>query len=458
MGRRRCVSDRTWAHRRRRRRDVHRRHPRRRREGHRPSTKKVLSTPPLVRPGGGRGDAPLARARRAGRGGPRLAEVIHGTTSRRTPCSSAAARDGDLTTEGFRDVLELRRMRMPHLYDSSGRPPPLVRAAAALRGERARAADGEVLTRSTTRRARGRRPVARRRVESVAVACCTRSAPGARAAARRDPARELPGIPVSLSSEILREQQEYERTATTVVNAYVRPLMARYLDDLGRGLGRPSPLTIMQSSGGVMSADAAARAARVRDRVRPRRRRRRRARARAGARPRNVIAFDMGGTTAKASLIENGRVSRSQEYEVGAALSRVAACSRLRRADPDPDDRHRRGRRGRRHHRLARRGRRAHVGPRSAGAPPGPPATGAAARADGDRRQRRAGLHPGRAARLGDLGLARRPSAASRTSARPRSLARSRRRAVIHELANAPMMRALRAVSTEKAATRTTSC
>src|SRR5439155_1593094 len=60
---------------------------------------------------------------------------------------------------------------------------------------------------------------------------------------------ELRGIPVSLSSEILREQQEYERTATTVVNAYVRPLMARYVDELREGLGN-ARLTLMQSSGG----------------------------------------------------------------------------------------------------------------------------------------------------------------------------------------------------------------
>src|SRR5262249_11989184 len=64
---------------------------------------------------------------------------------------------------------------------------------------------------------------------------------------------ELPGVPVSLSSEILREQQEYERTATTTVNAYVRPLMERYLGRIQSGLGGV-PLAIMQSSGGVMSA------------------------------------------------------------------------------------------------------------------------------------------------------------------------------------------------------------
>src|SRR5439155_916848 len=71
---------------------------------------------------------------------------------------------------------------------------------------------------------------------------------------------ELPDVTLSLSSDILREQREYERSATTVVNAYVRPLMGRYVADIRRGLDGASveaPLTIMQSSGGVMtSADA----------------------------------------------------------------------------------------------------------------------------------------------------------------------------------------------------------
>ena len=91
---------------------------------------------------------------------------------------------------------------------------------------------------------------------------------------------ELPGIPISLSSEILREQQEYERTATTVVNAYVRPLMGRYVAEIRRGLdaaghrraaddhavlGRPDDRRGRRCEAGL------------RARVRPRRRRRRRA-------------------------------------------------------------------------------------------------------------------------------------------------------------------------------------
>ena len=134
---------------------------------------------------------------------------------------------------------------------------------------------------------------------------------------------ELPGRRRSRSRrEILREQQEYERTATTVVNAYVRPLMARYLDEpAARARRRGTRCSIMQSSGGVMTAaDAAERpvyalesgpAAGVVATL---------ALAQALGHA-NAITFDMGGTTAKASLIEDGRVSRSQEYEVGASLS-----------------------------------------------------------------------------------------------------------------------------------------
>ena len=138
------------------------------------------------------------------------------------------------------------------------------------------------------------------------------------------------------------------------MNAYVRPLMGRYVDALRAGLDAldlEAPLSIMQSSGGVMTALDAAAPPGARARVRAGGWRRRRAvglSQRLGIQ--NAIAFDMGGTTAKASLIEAGRVSRSREYEVGAVTLRgQPAPARIRRADPYPDDRHRRGRCGRRH-------------------------------------------------------------------------------------------------------------
>jgi N-methylhydantoinase A len=111
------------------------------------------------------------------------------------------------------------------------------------------------------------------------------------------------------------------------VNAYVRPLMSGYVRDIRAGideLGSSAPLMIMQSSGGVMSGDdAALRRYTCSSRGLPRESLRR---SSSPSRHENVIAFDMGGTTAKASLIENGRVSRSQEYEVGAS-SRPEAAS-----------------------------------------------------------------------------------------------------------------------------------
>ena len=262
--------------------------------------------------------------------------VVHGTTvATNAVLERRGARTALVTTEGFRDVLELRRMRMPHLYDYFWtKPPSLVPRRAALRGRRA---DGR-------RRRRSCKPLddddaralaARLRDAGVeAVAVCLLHAHLHPAHERRlgEILRdELPGMPVSLSSEILREQQEYERTATTVVNAYVRPLMAplrRRHAGRARRRRRRAPLTMMQSSGGVMTADDAAErpvyalesgpAAGVVAAL---------ALARALGHE-NAITFDMGGTTAKASLIEDGRVSRSQEYEVGAALS---AGSRLLR-------------------------------------------------------------------------------------------------------------------------------
>lgn len=134
----------------------------------------------------------------------------------------------------------------------------------------------------------------------------------------------LPGVFLSLSVDVLPEIREYERTSTTVINAYVGPIVERYLASLEQRLaaaGAGRRLLIMQSNGGVMSAAAAARipaqivesgpAAGVI------------AAQEAGVRSGfpNIISFDMGGTTAKASLIENGQVSRTTEYEVGAGIS-----------------------------------------------------------------------------------------------------------------------------------------
>ena len=276
-----------------------------------------------------------AAAELAGEGDADIAEVVHGTTvATNAMLERRGARTALVTTEGFRDVLELRRLRIPRLYDPFWRkPPPLVPRRLRLEVSERVLADGTVERALDERDARA--VAARLReadVESVAV-CLLHSYrhPAHEELLGRILEDELPEASVSVSSAILREQREYERSATTAANAYVRPLMASYLDRIRSGLDAleiRAPLMIMQSSGGVMTAeDAKARpvyalesgpAAGVVAAVGLARR--------LGFE--NAISFDMGGTTAKASLVERGAVSRAREYEVGGSLS---AGSRLLR-------------------------------------------------------------------------------------------------------------------------------
>ena len=257
-----------------------------------------------------------------------ITNVIHGTTvATNAVLERRGARTALVTTAGFRDVLEMRRMRMPHLYDLFwNKPPSLVDRHLRFELRERVMADGTVLVELHEKQAR--QLVSRlREVGAEAIAVCFLHA-------HRYPAHEerfgeilreeWPEAIFSLSSQVLREEQEYERSATTVVNAYVRPLMSAYIGNLRERLASITPtatLTIMKSSGGVMPAEEAANRPVYALESGP-------AAGVVGAlgiaaaiRQENVIAFDMGGTTAKASLIEGGRVARSQEYEVGASLS-----------------------------------------------------------------------------------------------------------------------------------------
>ncbi len=414
---------------------------------------KVLSTPPAY-------DRAVVAAVGELAGGDAVADVVHGTTvATNAVLERHGARLALVTTEGFRDVLELRRMRTPHLYDSFWtKPPSLVPRRDRFEIAERMAADGRVvkpLDEGEARALAGR--LAATGVEAVAV-CLLH--------AHLYPTHEerlgailraaLPGIPVSLSSEVSREQQEYERTATTVVNAYIAPLMGRYVADLRDGLdaaGVAAPLTVLQSSGGTMTAeDAAARpvyalesgpAAGVVAALA----------LAAALGHENAIAFDLGGTTAKASLIQDGRLSLSQEYEVGAALS---AGSRLLRGSGEliripTIDIAEVGAGGGSIAWLDEAGG-LHVGPRSAGAAPGPACYGLGGTEPTvtDANVVLGYIAPGPLA-SGALTVSRElaeqavAGLAARLGLSTLETARG-----IHELANAATMRALRAVSTEK--------
>ncbi len=257
-----------------------------------------------------------------------LGAVVHGTTiATNTIIEQRGAATGLLTTRGFRDTLEIGRLRYPRLYDLTwSKPPPLVERRWRLEVDERLDRDGVVV--APLDLASARRAIAWLRdegVESIAV-CLLHSF--ANPAHERQLAAliadEAPGLAVCLSSEILPEVGEFERTSTTVINAYLQPVVGRYLDHLQAGLaqrGVAVPVLVMQSNGGVMSARAAVQ--------RPMHIVESGAAAgvvaaqhlTAALEVPNVITLDMGGTTAKAAILEDGRPSQVAEYEVGGGIS-----------------------------------------------------------------------------------------------------------------------------------------
>ena len=232
------------------------------------------------------------------------------------------ARTALLTTQGMRDVLELRRSARASLYDLfQDGPRVLVPRHARLEVRERLDAQGQVVT-----------PLAMedvdaavdfiRRHEIQAVAVCFLYSFLDDTHERRVGERlraALPGLPVFLSSEVLPEIREFERTSTTAVCAYVGPILASYLERLATAVtqqGFPAPY-VMGSSGGVftvaegvrmpaMAVESGPAAGVIATQLIGRR---------LGL-P-NLLSFDMGGTTAKASLIEGGQINTTSEYEVG---------------------------------------------------------------------------------------------------------------------------------------------
>jgi N-methylhydantoinase A len=257
-----------------------------------------------------------------------FSEVLHGcTVATNAILEMKGARTALITTRGFRDVLELRRIRIPKLYDALYlKPSPLVPRNLRLEVTERLAVDGSVVTAldeddvsaaiETIRRAR---------VEAVAV-CFLHSYVNDEHERRvGQMLREaLPNCFISLSVDVLPEIREYERTSTTVINAYVGPPVAKYIRGLRSGLveaGFPDRLLVMQSSGGTLEAEAVTEfPARIVE-CGPAAGVIGAAHSAALAGYGNAITFDMGGTTAKASLIENGQITRTDEYEVGGGIS-----------------------------------------------------------------------------------------------------------------------------------------
>jgi N-methylhydantoinase A len=255
-------------------------------------------------------------------------EVLHAcTVATNAILEHKGAKTALLTTKGFRDVLEIQRVRVPALYDPLYvKPAPLVPRNLRFEiGERM-GPSGVVLTPLDEADVMG--AVERIRnspVEAVAVCFLHSYAnPDHEAIAGEILRRELPDHFISLSIDVLPQKLEYERTSTTVINSYVGPPVAAYLNsmlDQLSGAGVDGRLMVMQSNGGILDAGSVIEkpahiiesgpaagvigAAHV---------------AALGGFD-NVITLDMGGTTAKASIIEKGLLSFAEEYEVGGGMS-----------------------------------------------------------------------------------------------------------------------------------------
>ena len=252
--------------------------------------------------------------------------VVHGTTlATNALIERKGARTALLTTAGFRDALEIRREGRYDMYDIFIDPPSALVPRHLRREVPERLlADGAV--QRPLDEAAARRVIADLIGQGVeAIAICLLHAYVNPAHERRlaELVHEIaPHLPVSCSSEVVPEIREYERGSTTTANVYVAPLMARYLEDLERRLaelGIPGQLYIMQSSGGIALPGAAKRfpirlvesgpaagalaAAQA---------------ARARGEPR-LLSFDMGGTTAKACVIDDGVPLVAREFEVARA-------------------------------------------------------------------------------------------------------------------------------------------
>jgi N-methylhydantoinase A len=287
---------------------------------------KTTTTP--LDPGEGVATGVAAVLAEAGLDPGEVAEVVHGTTvASNAILQKIGARTGLLTTRGFRDVLEIGRIRTPGMFQLGWRKPePLVPRRWRLEATERIAADASVVTPldETTVREAAATFLAE---QVVAVAVCFINSYANDAHERRAVAilRECaPSLLVTASCEVLPEIKEYERTSTAVVNAYLLPTMRGYLSKLTerlRDIGVTAPVQVMASNGGMIGI-AAARdrpvfavgsgpaggvigAARLGRTI--------------GAK--DLIVFDMGGTTAKAAIVQGGEPQLITEYEFRDGIS-----------------------------------------------------------------------------------------------------------------------------------------
>jgi len=252
--------------------------------------------------------------------------VIHGTTlATNALIERKGAKTALITTQGFRDSLEIAYEHRFEQYDLyMERPEPLVSRDLRLEVPERMAADGAVLLELDEAALDALVPTLQAHgIEAVAISFLhSYINPVHEERARARIAAALPEVAITISSEVCREIREYERTSTAIANAYVLPLMGRYIarmQDGLRGLGVACPLLLMMSSGGVCTVETARRYPVRLVESGP---------AGGAILARNIAAqggydralsFDMGGTTAKITLIDDFTPQQSRHFEVARA-------------------------------------------------------------------------------------------------------------------------------------------
>ena len=246
--------------------------------------------------------------------------VVHGTTvGTNALLERKGARTGLITSEGFRDVLEMRRRDRPRTWGLRGTFRPVAQRKDRIEVPERVLSDGRI-ERSVDVEAveKAARNLASAGCEAIAIAFVNAYANSQNETAAREAVERVwPNAHVTTATDILPEIREFERTSTAVLNAYLQPAMGRYLGRLQRSLGEDgASLLIVQSNGGLMTADEASKAP-IRTALSGPAAGVVAARAvgLAAGYP-NVIGCDMGGTSFDVSLIANGRTSLAAETSI----------------------------------------------------------------------------------------------------------------------------------------------
>lgn len=237
-------------------------------------------------------------------------EIRHGTTvATNALLERKGARVAFVTTGGFEDTLAIGRQARPSLYDwDMHRPKPLAEFGLCFGVPERIGPDGEIL-RAPTRAALAklRRSVRDSRAESIAVSLLFSFANPSHERAVAAALRSL-RLPISLSHQILPEFREYERAATVTLNAYLAPRMSSYIGGLERVLARRGArLNIMQSSGGILSAEAAAREP-----------------------VRTILSGPAGGVIGALSVARSAGIDRVLSFDMGGTSTDVALLDATR--------------------------------------------------------------------------------------------------------------------------------